>query len=248
MEKHQWGIFINSVFFVLGFGIVFSLVGVLLQSVLSNAAYTVQKWLGYFGGVLIIIFGVYLLGLINLPFLDKGYKIRVKRKFKYPYLTSFVFGSAFAVGWTPCVDAVLGTILTLAATNPSSAFKFLLAYSIGLGIPFLLVGLFTAKSSKLIEKIGDKLKYLNYVFGIFLIVMGMLIFTNQIRRIASIPFLSSLLIYFNAGGTNFQGLGIGIALVAGLFSFLSPCCLPLIPGFLSYLATTANAERGHNGT
>lgn len=77
MERHQWEIFLNSVFFVLGFSIVFSLIGVLLQSVLSNVAYTVQKWLSYIGGTLIIIFGLYLLGLINISFLDREYKIKV---------------------------------------------------------------------------------------------------------------------------------------------------------------------------
>src|SRR3989338_6932435 len=106
-EKKQWSIFINSVFFVLGFSIVFSLVGVLLQSVLSNISYIVQKWLGYFGGTVIIFFGLYLLGLVKIPFLEKEHKLKVKRKFKYSYLTSFVFGSAFAVGWTPCVGAIL---------------------------------------------------------------------------------------------------------------------------------------------
>ncbi|MEK6808896.1 MAG: cytochrome c biogenesis protein CcdA, partial [Nanoarchaeota archaeon] len=147
-EKNQLEIFLNSVFFVLGFSIVFSLLGVLLQSVLSKVAYSVQNFLGYIGGSIIILFGFYLLGLLKIPFLEKEYKIHVKRKFRYSYITSFVFGSAFAVGWTPCVGAVLGTILTLAITSPSNAFVLLLVYSLGLGIPFLLVGLFTAYSSK----------------------------------------------------------------------------------------------------
>ena len=128
-EKKQWSIFINSVFFVLGFSIIFSLVGVLLQSVLSSISYTVQKWLGYVGGTIIIFFGLYLLGLIKIPFLEKEHKLKVKRRFKYSYLTSFVFGSAFAVGWTPCVGAILGAILTLAVTNPASAFPLMISYS-----------------------------------------------------------------------------------------------------------------------
>ena len=138
----QWDIFINSVFFVLGFSIIFALVGVLLQSVLSNAAYTVQNWLSYIGGAIIMLFGFYLLGFIKIGFLEREHKFKVKSKFKYSYATSFLFGAAFAVGWTPCVGAVLGGILTFAITNPASAFNFLLAYSIGLGMPFLLVGLF----------------------------------------------------------------------------------------------------------
>lgn len=240
MAKKQWTIFINSVFFVLGFSIIFSLVGVLLQSVLSSVSYTVQKWLGYVGGTVIIFFGLYLIGLIKIPFLEQEHKLKVKRKFKYSYVTSFVFGSAFAIGWTPCVGAILGAILTLAITTPASAFPLLLSYSIGLGIPFLLVGLFTDRASGFIEKAGPKLKYVNYVFGSILIMLGILVFTNQLVRIANVPFLTNLLISVSEGGASLGGtLGLGISFVAGLASFLSPCVLPLIPAFLAYLATTA---------
>ncbi len=242
MENSRWQIFINSVFFVLGFSIIFSIVGVLLQSILSNVAYTVQNWLGYIGGTMIILFGLYLLGLIKIGFLEREHKLKIKRKFRYSYVTSFLFGAAFAIGWTPCVGAVLGTILTLAITNPASAFKFLLSYSLGLGIPFLVVGLFTSRASKLIEKAGPKLKYFNYAFGVILILLGILVFTSQLSRIASIPFLADLLTRVSGESIQFDQLGIGIAFIAGLASFLSPCVLPIVPGFLSYLATTAATE------
>ena len=235
----QWTIFLNSVFFVLGFSIIFSIVGVLLQSVLARVSFTVQQWLGYIGGTIIIFFGIYLLGLVKIPFLEKEHKLRVKRKFRYYYMTSFVFGSAFAVGWTPCVGAILGGILTLAVSNPASAFPLLLSYSLGLGIPFLIVGLFTNSASKFIEKAGPKLKYVNYVFGAILIILGILVFTNQLSRVASVPFLSNLLINVSEGSVGMVGaLGLGISFIAGIASFLSPCVLPLIPAFLSYLATT----------
>ena len=234
----QWSIFINSVFFVLGFSVIFSILGVLLQSVLSNVAVRVQTWLGYIGGTLIIFFGLYMIGLIKIPILEQEHKLKIKRKFKYSYLTSFVFGAAFAVGWTPCVGAILGVILTLAATNPGSAFPLLLSYSIGLGIPFLLVGLFTDRASKFIEKAGPWLKYLNYVFGTVVIILGILVFTNQLRRIANVPFLSNLLLAIEVGGGAASTVNLGVAFVAGIVSFLSPCVLPLIPGFLTYLAST----------
>jgi len=243
-EKKQWSIFINSVFFVLGFSIVFSLVGVLLQSVLSNISYIVQKWLGYFGGTVIIFFGLYLLGLVKIPFLEKEHKLKVKRKFKYSYLTSFVFGSAFAVGWTPCVGAILGAILTLAVTSPASAFPLMVSYSLGLGIPFLLVGLFTDRASGFIQKAGPKLRYINYVFGSILILLGILVFTNQLTRIANVPFLAQLLANISGGSIGFGAtLNLGISFLAGLASFLSPCVLPLIPAFLAYLATAAVNEK-----
>lgn len=244
METGRWQIFINSVFFVLGFSIIFSLVGVLLQSVLSSVAYTVQNWLGYIGGAVIILFGLYLLGIVKINFLEREHKLKVRRRFRYAYATSFLFGAAFAVGWTPCVGAVLGTILTLAITNPASAFKFLLSYSLGLGIPFLIVGLFTSRASKFIEKAGPKLRYVNYIFGVVLIMLGILVFTSQLSQVANLPFLTGLLAKISGESLQFGSLGIGIAFIAGLTSFLSPCVLPIVPGFLSYLATTAVPQAG----
>ena len=239
----QWSIFINSVFFVLGFSAIFSLVGVLLQTVLFNVSYTVQLWLGRVGGVIIIVFGIYLLGLIKIPFLEQEHKLKVKRRFRYSYATSFVFGAAFAVGWTPCIGAVLGAILTLAVVSPTNAFGLLLAYSIGLGIPFLLVGLFTQQASGFIEKARPKLKYVSYFFGAFLILLGVLVFTNNLSRVANFAFVTDWLLNLDASiGLGAGSLNYGIAFIAGLGSFLSPCVLPLIPAFLTYLASTTVQE------
>lgn len=243
-KKRNWNIFLNSIFFVLGFSTIFSLVGVLLQSVLLNISYKVQIWLGRIGGVVIILFGLYLLGLIKPKFLMREYKLKVKRKFKYSYITSFIFGAAFAVGWTPCVGAILGAILTLAVTNPGSAFFLMFSYSLGLGIPFLLVGLFTNQSQKLISKAGKWLSYINYIFGIILILLGIFVFTNQLSRIANLAFASNFLIWLNIGGLGAAGtLNIFIAFLAGLVSFLSPCVLPLIPAFLAYLGASVTSEK-----
>lgn len=243
-DKKQLVIFLNSIFFVLGFGIVFSLLGILLQSVLSNVAYDVQKWLGYFGGVIIIFLGLYMIGFVKLAFLEKEHKIKVKKKFRYSYLTSFVFGLAFAVGWTPCVGPTLGAIFTLAAVNPTSAFPLLFSYTLGLGLPFLVVGLFTDRASSLIRKAGAWMKYAQFFFGFVLIILGILIFTNNLSRVANIPFFSELLLKIetsSSAGLSISGLSlisIAISFVAGIISFLSPCVLPLIPAFLSYLAST----------
>ena len=252
MESNRWSIFINSVFFVLGFSIIFSLVGVLLQSVLSNVAYTAQNLLGYFGGTIIIFFGLYMLGLIKIGFLEREHKFKIKRKFKYAYATSFLFGAAFAVGWTPCVTAALGAILALASSNASSAFVLLFAYTLGLGIPFLVVGLFTTQAQNIINKAGKWVNYFQYFFGAVLIILGILIFTNQLSRIANSEIVTNFVISLNnklmsalgisIGGSKISSLNLvnlAISFGAGLVSFLSPCVLPIIPGFLSYLATTA---------
>lgn len=239
----DWNVFINSIFFVLGLGLVFALLGVLLQTVLSNISYEVQIWLGRVGGTIIILFGLYLLDLIKPKFLLREHKLRVNRKFKSQYLTSFVFGAAFAAGWTPCVGAILGAILTLAVTQPTSAFFLLFAYALGLGLPFLLVGLFTNEAKVLISKTGKWLQYINYVFGVVLIVLGVFVFTSQLSRIANFEFITNILLSLNIGGIGgAESLNILVSFFAGLASFLSPCVLPLIPAFLAYLGTTVKDE------
>ncbi len=246
--RRDWSVFFSSVFFVLGFSLVFSLVGVLLQTVLSNVSYTVQEWLGRIGGVIIIFFGFFLLGLFTPAFLKRDHKILIKHRFRSHYLTSFVFGAAFAVGWTPCVSAALGAILALATTSASSAFLLLFAYTLGLGIPFLLVGLFTNQAKTLINRLGKKLLYIQYFFGVVLIGLGILVFTGTLSRINNFELLTSILINLNLTTSIGEGINsltifnFGIAFLAGIGSFLSPCILPIIPGFLSYLASTATKK------
>lgn len=251
MSKINWDTFTSSIFFVLGFSVVFSLVGVLLQTVLASVGYAVQEWLGRIGGTVIILFGLYVVGLIKPKFLQRDHKLSVKRKFKSHYTTSFLFGAAFAVGWTPCVTAALGAILALATTQASSAFLLLFAYTLGLGLPFLVVGLFTEQAQELINRTGTWLTYIQIIFGILLIIIGIFVFTNQLSRIANLEFVVNLLTWLNVGtsaGADINALNLvnlGISFFAGFGSFLSPCVLPLIPGFLSYLASTAkNNKKG----
>jgi cytochrome c-type biogenesis protein len=187
-------IFISSVFFVLGFSVVFALLGVILANVIGSAAYDIQRGLSYVGGAVIVFFGMFLLGFIKPKFLQQNHTIAVKKKFKSKHVTSFVFGSAFAVGWTPCVGAALGAILTLAATNPASAFTLLMSYALGLGIPFLILGAMTSQATAWIAKSQKLFKVLNVVFGVLLIALGVLVFTQSLNLIASFPFLNKLVI------------------------------------------------------
>jgi cytochrome c-type biogenesis protein len=145
------------------------------------------------GGVIVIFFGLYLTGLINIGFLERNYAFRVNRNVpRSRSVTSFLFGVAFAVGWTPCAGAVLGGILGLAASAPVSAFILLFSYALGLGVPFLLVGFFTAQATGLIAHYGDALKYINIVFGIILIGLGVLVFTQDITLIGNFDFVNNL--------------------------------------------------------
>lgn len=193
-KDHRWGIFLNSIFFVLGFSFVFASLGVLLNTLLSSVAYDATIWLGRIGGVVIIFFGLYLTGLIKVKYLEQEHKIAVKKRFKSKYLTSFVFGAAFAAGWTPCVGAVLGAILGLAATQPGSAFTLLMVYAIGLGIPFLAVGLFATKAQGFLARSAKYIKPINKLFGVLLIVLGILVFTNSLSLLANFGVLNSLLL------------------------------------------------------
>lgn len=188
-------VFLNSVFFVLGFSVVFAALGVLLNGVLLAVAYDVQVWLSRIGGALIIFFGLYLVGLIHLSFLDRPHVFKVgSGGVRSKYLTSFLFGLAFAAGWTPCVGATLGAILGLAASSPGSAFSLLLAYALGLGIPFLVVGLFAGEASRFVSKYEKFSKVVNIIFGALLIVIGILIFTNNLSRIANFELLNKFLL------------------------------------------------------
>ena len=184
-EGARLKIFLNSVSFVLGFSLVFALLGVLLNTVLERVSYSVQTWLSRIGGIIIILFAMYLLGLIKISFLEREHKFAVKKKFNVSYITSFVFGTAFAVGWTPCVSAILGSVLALVATKPGLGFILLMSYALGLGIPFLIVGLFSTQATALISRSATVLKYFNIVVGILLLILGILVFTNKLNVVAN---------------------------------------------------------------
>ena len=190
---NRTNIVINSVFFVLGFSVVFSTLGVIINSVLSTSAGPLIDGLNYIGGIIIIIFGIFLILSTKIAKLNVEKKFFPKRS-KASYPMSFVFGLAFAAGWTPCVGPILGTILTLAATTPSVAFNLLLVYSLGLGIPFILIGFFYSRATRIIRSMSKHLKYYNLILGVFIIILGVLVYTNQIAYLANFPLLNELLL------------------------------------------------------
>ena len=181
----------NTIFFVLGFSVIFSTLGVLINSILSENINQISNSLNGIAGIIIIAFGIFLIASTKINSLNKEKKFQIKN-FKSSYPMSFVFGLAFAIAWTPCVGPILGTILTLAATTPSISFTLLLAYSIGLGIPFILIAMFFSKSTKIISSMTKHLKYYNIVLGGFIILLGILIFTNQLAYIANFPLLNEI--------------------------------------------------------
>jgi cytochrome c-type biogenesis protein len=190
----RWEIFLTSAYFVLGFSFVFAALGVLLNTLLESVAYDAQAWLARLGGLVVIVFGLYLTGLVRIPFLEKERRFAVKAKFSSRYLTALVFGAAFAAGWTPCVGAALGAILGLAAAAPGAAFVLLMWYALGLGAPFLVIGLFTAQAGPVIRRVSPYLKYVNAGFGLLLIVLGILVFTQNLSRLANLELLNRILL------------------------------------------------------
>jgi len=186
-------IFLNTIYFVLGFSLVFAVLGVILNSFLVNVGTTFQTAFQTVGGAVIIAFGAYLILSTKLRLLNFEKRMTDLPRFKTTYITSFVFGAAFASGWTPCVGPILGTTLTLAATSPGAAYNSLLAYSLGLGVPFLITGAFFSQSTKVIKKMVKHLKYFNPVMGAILIVLGVLVLTNQLSIIGNFPLANEII-------------------------------------------------------
>ena len=186
-------IFLNTVYFVLGFSLVFAVLGVILNSFLANIGTNFQSTFQTIGGAVIIAFGAYLFLSTKLRILNFEKRMTNLPRFKTTYLTSFVFGAAFASGWTPCVGPILGTTLTLAATSPGAAYNSLLAYSLGLGVPFLITGAFFSRSTKIIKKMVKHLKYFNPIMGAILIILGILVITNQLSIIGNFPLANEII-------------------------------------------------------
>jgi cytochrome c-type biogenesis protein len=192
-KSTRLNIFLNTIYFVLGFSLIFAVLGVALNSVLVNVVTGFQNTLQIIGGIVIISFGVFLILSSKINNLNFERKLTRIPKFKTSYITSFVFGIAFAAGWTPCVGPILGSTFTLAATSPGEAYNLLLAYSLGLGTPFLITAAFFSRATGLLKKMLKYLKYFNPVMGAFLIILGILIFTNQLNILGNFPLANEII-------------------------------------------------------
>ncbi|MDP9488366.1 MAG: cytochrome c biogenesis protein CcdA, partial [Actinomycetota bacterium] len=187
-ELGRRDVFLSTVLFVAGFSAVFAALGVALNASLQGAATEVLAWLSRLAGTAVILLGLHLAGLLRLPLLERGYWAGPVAP-KPGYLSSALFGASFAVAWTPCVGPILGSTLALAAAQPASAFPLLLAYSFGLGAPFLLVGLFPSRAFVFLKKHRGRTARLHAVFGAVLVGMGVLVFTNKLSLLANFELL-----------------------------------------------------------
>ena len=199
-------IFINAIFYVLGFSVIFVLLGAVFS--FAGTIVSIKEWIQRVSGLLIIIFGLFVLGIIKIQWLNAEKRLHSSKLFeKASHANSFLIGSLFALGWSPCVGPILGGILFLASTRGSvlQGTILLIAFTIGLAIPFLLTALFFGYAVKAFAKWANALKIVNIIAGIFLIILGVLIFFDQAviffswiqRHFANIDFFEKLLIRYD---------------------------------------------------
>jgi cytochrome c-type biogenesis protein len=171
----------NGISFILGFSLIFIIFGV-LAGFLGQTLAPWRIWLARIGGVLIILFGLFMLGVFKLPFLasDKRLPIFKWLKLGHPS-SSFFIGGTFALGWTPCVGPILGSILLLAGTSATALEGGLLlsVFSLGLAIPFIFIAMGFSRATKYITAISKYLKWVSIIGGIFLILLGGLLVTDN---------------------------------------------------------------------
>ena len=195
IEKKSVNLF-PIILFTIGFSIVFIFFGAastLLGQVLLQNSYELR----IVAGVIIIILSLHLIGIINIKFLN--YEKRVQTDIKRNFFSPALIGMAFAFGWTPCIGPILGSIITLSATEStiSKGIILLTFYSLGLAIPFILSGYFITIFINTKKNLSKYFGLITKTGGLILLTTGVLILTNQIQVIsyyilATFPFLTKL--------------------------------------------------------
>lgn len=188
MEKLRRKVFLNGVAYVLGFSVVFVLFGVLIGFLGGQIVGQSREILTKVGGVLVMLFGLFMLDIISFEPLRSEKKFDINSMFeKGKPSSSFMLGSAFAVGWTPCIGPLLSSILLLAATSGTVLQGgFLLAvFSLGMAIPFLIIAWSIGTAYEKVQTINRFMPVISKVGGIFLIILGVLLFTNQLGLLIS---------------------------------------------------------------
>ncbi len=168
----------NSVFFILGFSFVFVGLG-LPFSLLGQALARYQRTISQVGGAFIIAMGLYVAGWLRIPFLTRYWKVELKAR-PAGALGTFLAGITFAAGWTPCVGPILGSILTLAGTagKVRTGLLMLVAYSLGLAVPFFLAALALNRFLALFDRYKRFLPVVSTVSGLLMIAVGLLLVTD----------------------------------------------------------------------
>ena len=183
-RKNLLSVLLSAVCFVLGFTTVFVFLG-LSVTIIGQFFLNNIDILRTVGGIIIIIFGLHLLGIFKIKILYKQFGWMDKIKRTSNYFTIYLIGCAFAFSWTPCVDPILASILIMAATQGTIAKGtfLLLIYSLGLAIPFILTALFVSKFLTLFNSLKKYYKVIEIISGTLLILMGILIISGGFNKI-----------------------------------------------------------------
>lgn len=174
-------IFLNGLAFIVGFSAVFIVFGV-LAGFAGTALAPYRIWLARIGGVLVVLFGLFMLGVFKLPFFQTDKRIPIPSWLTLGRPSSSLFiGGTFALGWTPCVGPILGSILLLAGTSGTAlqGGVLLSVFSVGLAIPFLIIAVAFSKATLYIERLSRYLKAVSVIGGVFLILLGLLLATDN---------------------------------------------------------------------
>jgi cytochrome c-type biogenesis protein len=171
-------ILIHALAFILGFSVVFVGLGASFSAA-GQFLLDYRDWIRRVGGVLIVLFGLYIAGLLKIAFFGRTQQWQLREK-PAGYLGSLAVGITFAIGWTPCVGPILGAILSLAGTAETveRGIGLLVAYSAGLGMPFLLSALALGTFLRVFKRYRPFIPTVERAAGVLLIVVGVLVYTN----------------------------------------------------------------------
>lgn len=185
LEVRRGTALLHALWFVAGFSLVFVALGA-TASALGVVLLHSQVWIGRVGGVIVILFGLYLIGVLRPAFLMRERRIELARK-PLGYAGSAVVGITFGAAWTPCIGPILGAILTMAAAQASLTHGagLLAAYALGLAVPFLLAAVALDRFLVWFQKFRPYIVWVERVAGVLLIVLGLLLVTDRFTLLAS---------------------------------------------------------------
>ena len=186
VQKSRRAALIHSLLFVLGFTLIFLALGATATALGQLLSYQ-RVWITRVGGVLIIVFGLYMLGIFNVSLFSRERRVHIADK-PVGYLGTLLVGIAFGAGWTPCIGPILGSILTYAASSAdmSRGIWLLLAYSLGLAVPFLLSAIAVERFLDVFARMKRQMVWITRTSGVLMIVIGVLMVTNYFTVLATV--------------------------------------------------------------
>lgn len=175
----------HSLLFIAGFTTIFLALGA-TATVLGQILVRQRDWVGRIGGVLVIVLGLYLLGVFNIGAFSREKRVHVATK-PLGYFGTFLVGMAFAAGWTPCIGPILGGVLTYTASSAdlNRGLVLLFAYSLGLAVPFLLASLMIDRFMTLFQRYRGALLWISRASGVMLVLVGILMITGTMTVLSA---------------------------------------------------------------